>query len=96
MTLKFWVFTGIDYYALGGVCGLSGRFELLAEAVARVRKLGKREEAPEWYHIVDVEAGSVVRHYGGGGCGSDAEARCPYVTLAPEDSGKDILIPQFP
>lgn len=92
--MRYWLFADCDYYASGGVSGLRGRFDSESDAVARLRELIAYDPSDvEWYQIVDVHDGRVVRHYNGGGYGTDGRITCPFVELAPEDSGDSVLIP---
>lgn len=53
---RFWLFTGDDYYADGGVCDLAGDFNTLNEAIAAPKKSRMFPSQPAgWWHILDTE-----------------------------------------
>ena len=90
--MNYWLFADECHYATGGVCSLCGRFATEADAVARPETLIAADKTIDWYQIVDVLSGRVVRHHNGGGYGTDGKINCPFVELAPEDDGAAVLI----
>lgn len=94
---NIWLFAGIDYYACGGLQNLIGTFPSEEEAADALRTLNRHpSESVEWYQIVDVSTCSLLRHYGGGGYGTNRWLRgpvewpgCCHANL--EDSGDRIL-----
>lgn len=90
MTLRFWLFAGVDYYASGGVVDLRGRFDSVEAAMSRLTTHpdATRHGGWEWYQVVDVVEGRVIRSFGGGGYGTEYDNNEPIFPLpsSPSDA----------
>lgn len=100
-----WVFAGPSYYASGGLQNLRGRYDTQQAAVAAlVEGVGKSiyEDGWDWYQIVDVRTGTLLRHCNGGGHGSRLRREPPSdvliydwpdcVVAVPEDTEENNLL----
>jgi hypothetical protein len=96
--MNIWVFAGNTYYASGGLQNLRGRFPDEMAATFGLQRLIEQHPDTEWYQIVDVLNARLLRHYGGGGYGSEYDNAAgkymwpPTFHISPEDTGKLILI----